>query len=126
MTRYTSIEHIKFLLQEVHPLNDLFSWPHFAHLNWEEAWMMIGSAKQFADRDMAPYFREMDEQPAHYVGNGVVKTHPQLKTIIKHGAEQGWIGGAAKFEHGGMQLPMMIFNAAHHIFMAAKQNKQNN
>ena len=124
MTRYTSIEHIKFLLQEVHPLNDLFSWPHFAHLNWEEAWMMIGSAKQFADRDMAPYFREMDEQPAHYVGNGVVKTHPQLKTIIKHGAEQGWIGGAAKFEHGGMQLPMMIFNAAHHIFMAANNGCQ--
>lgn len=124
MTRYTSIEHIKFLLQEVHPLNDLFSLPHFAHLNWEEAWMMIGSAKQFADRDMAPYFREMDEQPAHYVGNGVVKTHPQLKTIIKHGAEQGWIGGAAKFEHGGMQLPMMIFNAAHHIFMAANNGCQ--
>ena len=124
MTRYTSMEHIKFLLQEVHPLKDLFSLPYFAHLNWEEAWMMIGSAKQFADRDLAPYFKEMDEQPAHYAGNGVVKTHPQLKTIIKHGVEQGWIGGAAKFEHGGMQLPVMIYNAAHHIFMAANNSGQ--
>ncbi len=122
--RYTSLEHIKFLLQEVHQVNDLFSLPHFAHLNWEEAWMLIESAKQFADRNMAPYFKEMDEQPAKYDGQGGVKTHPQLKNIIKQGAEQGWIGGSAQFEHGGMQLPIMIFNAAHHIFMAANNGCQ--
>ena len=121
---YTTLEHIKFLLQEVHPVSDLFSLPHFSHLNWEESWMMMESAKQFADRDLAPYFKEMDEQPAKYDGNGGVKTHPQLKTIIKHGAEQGWIGGAAKFEHGGMQLPMMIYNSAHHILMAANNSGQ--
>ena len=122
--KYTSMEHTKFLLQEVHGLNDLFSLPHFSHLNWEEAWMMIESAKQLADRDMAPYFREMDEQPARYDGHGGVKTHPQLKNIIQHGAEQGWIGGAAKFEHGGMQLPIMIFNAAHQIFISANNSCQ--
>jgi alkylation response protein AidB-like acyl-CoA dehydrogenase len=124
MTRYTSLEHTKFLLQEVHRVKDVFALLHFAHLNWEEAWMMIESAKLLADRDMAPYFREMDEQPAKYDGNGGVKTHPQLKTIINQAAEQGWIGGGAKLEYGGMQLPMMIFNAAHHIFMAANNSCQ--
>ncbi len=124
MTRYTSIEHLKFLLQDVHDFNEVVALPHFSHVKWEEAWMMIESAKQLADRDMAPYFREMDEKPAHYEGNGVVRTHPQLKTIIQQAAENGWIGGAAKFEFGGMQLPMMLFNAAHHIFVAANNGCQ--
>ena len=114
----------KFLLQEVHSVNEIFSLPRFSHLNWEEAWMMIESAKLLADRDMAPYFKEMDAKPAEYDGNGGVKTHPQLKTIIKHAAENGWIGGGAKFEHGGMQLPMMIYNTAHHIFMSANNSCQ--
>ncbi|MCA6433716.1 MAG: hypothetical protein IM574_08920, partial [Cytophagales bacterium] len=62
--RYTSIEHTKFLLQEVHHVKDVFALSHFSHLNWEEAWMMIESAKLLADRDMAPYFKAMDAEPA--------------------------------------------------------------
>ena len=122
MTPYTSIENLKFLLQEVHPVNDLFALEKFSHLNWEQVWMMVESAKLFADRDMAPYFKEMDEKPARYDGKGGVTTHPQLKTIIRHAAEQGWIGGVAKFEHGGLQLPIMIYNAGQHIFQAANNN----
>lgn len=124
MARYTSMEHVKFLLQEVHQVKDVFALPHFSHVNWEEAWMMIESAKQLADRDMAPYFKEMDSQPAQYDGKGGVKTHSQLKVIIEQAAENGWIGGGSKFEFGGMQLPMMIFNAAQHIFMSANNSCQ--
>ncbi len=124
MSRYTSMEHIKFLLQEVHQVKDVFAKPHFSHLNWEEAWMMIESAKQLADRDMAPYFKEMDSQPAHYDGKGSVKTHPQMKVIIRQAAVNGWIGGGSQFKFGGMQLPMMIFNAAQHIFMSANNSCQ--
>ncbi len=124
MSRYTSMEHNKFLLQEVHRANEIFSLPRYAHLTWEEVWMMIEAAKLLADRDMAPYFKEMDAQPAHYDGNGGVKTHTQLKTIIQQAAENGWIGGGASFEHGGMQLPMVIYNTAQHIFMAANNSCQ--
>ena len=124
MGQYTSIEHIKFLLQEVHPIEKLFSLPKFSHLNWEQVWMMVESAKSFADRHMAPFLKEMDEQPAHYDGKGGVITHPQLKNIIRQAAEQGWINGAASFEVGGLQLPLMIFNAGHHIFQAANNNCQ--
>jgi butyryl-CoA dehydrogenase len=118
------MEQCKFLLQEVHQVQEIFSLPKFSHLNWEEAWMMIEAAKLLADRDMAPFFKEMDAQPATYDGQGGVKTHPQLKTIIRQAAENGWIGGGAKFEHGGMQLPMMIYNTAHHIFMSANNSCQ--
>ncbi|MEQ1585710.1 MAG: acyl-CoA dehydrogenase [Cyclobacteriaceae bacterium] len=119
MSRYVSMEHLKFLLQEVHALSDLFSLSKFNHLDWEQSWMIIEVAKQLADRDMAPYFKSMDEQPARYDGKGGVTTHPQLRTIIRNSAEQGWIGGAATLAHGGLQLPMMVFNAGHHIFNAA-------
>ncbi len=124
MTPYTSMAHLKFLLQEVHQVNDLLSLEKFSHLNWEQAWMIVESAKLLADRYMAPYFKEMDETPARYDGKGGVVTHPQLKTIIRQAAEQGWIGGAAKFEHGGLQLPMMIYNAGQHIFQAANNGCQ--
>lgn len=119
MARYTRMDHIRFLLEEVHHLPDLFALNKFQHLTWEQAWMIVESAKQLAERDMFPYFREMDEHAVHYDGSGNVITHAQLKTIIKHGAEQGWIGGGASMEHGGLQLPMMVFNAGHHIFTAA-------
>ncbi|CAN5328460.1 acyl-CoA dehydrogenase [soil metagenome] len=124
MAKYTSMENLKFLIQEVHNVNELFSLENFSHLNWEQAWMIVESAKLLADRDMAPYLKEMDEQPAAYDGNGGVKTHPQLKTIIQQAATQGWISGYAKFEHGGLQLPMMIFNAGQHIFQSANNGCQ--
>lgn len=119
MARYVLMNHLKFLLQEVHGLNDLFSYHKFNHLNWEQSWMIVESAKQLADRDMAPYFKVMDEQHVRYDGKGGVISHPQLKTIIRNGAEQGWICGSASFDHGGLQLPMMVFNTAHFIFSAA-------
>ena len=118
------MELLKFLLFHVHPMEKLFNYERFAHLNKEQAWMMIESAKQLADQEMAPHFREMDEMPARYDGNGKVITHPSLKKIIQASADQGWIGGSAIFEHGGMQLPELIFGTAHHIFQAANNGVQ--
>lgn len=124
MTPYTNLDNLKFLLQEVHPLETLFALPRFSHLNWEQCWMMVESAKALADRHMAPYFREMDIQGVTYDGNGGVKTHPQLRTIMLQAGEQGWINGAASFEAGGMQMPLTVFNAGQHIFQAANNGCQ--
>ncbi len=124
MSRYTSMEHLRFLLHEVHTITDLFKYPRFSHLEKEQVDMLIQSAKDFADRDLYPFFREMDQQPVQYDGKGGVETHPQLQNIIRNGAAQGWISGTAKFEHGGMQLPIMVYNAAHHIFAAANNGAQ--
>ena len=124
MSSYASMEHLRFLLHEVHAITDLFKYPRFSHLEKEQVDMMIQSAKDFADRDLYPFFREMDQKPVRYDGNGEVVTHPQLQNIIRNGAAQGWISGTAKFEHGGMQLPIMLYNAAHHIFAAANNGAQ--
>jgi len=119
MATYTNMDFLKFLLFEVHSVKDLFNYQRFAHLDEEQTWMMIESAKLLADQEMAPYFKEMDQNPAKYDGKGNVITHPCLKRIITESAAQGWIGANASFGHGGMQLPEMIFSTAHHIFQAA-------
>lgn len=124
MAKYTNMEFLKFLLFNVHPINQLFTYERFAHLDEEQAWMMIESAKQLADQEFAPFFKEMDTTPATYDGNGNVLTHPALKRMISKAAEQGWIGGSAMFEHGGLQLPEMIFGTAHHLFQAANNGVQ--
>lgn len=124
MSRYTSMEHLRFLLFEVHGLQDLFEYEHFAHLDREQVMMMLDAAKALADRDMYPFFKEMDEQPVHYTGEGKVWSHPQLQTIIRNAAEQSWIGGEFPFDLGGLQLPQTVYNAAHHIFQAANNGTQ--
>lgn len=121
---YTNLDHLKFLLKDVHAIEPLFALPKFSHVDWEQAWMMVESAKALADRHMAPYFKEMDEMGVHYDGKGGVTSHPQLKTIIRQAAEQGWINGAAPFEVGGMQMPLMVYNAGQHIFQAANNGCQ--
>lgn len=119
MARFTSMEHLKFLMFDVHHIESLFSYERFAHLDAEQAWMIIESARLFAEQEMFPWFKEMDEAPARYDGKGGVITHPQLRNIIRKAAEQHWIGGSALFEHGGLQLPEMLFSTGHHIFQAA-------
>lgn len=124
MANYTNMDLLKFLLFEVHPVQTLFQYERYAHLDAEQAWMIVESAKLLADQEMFPYLKIMDEHPAQYDGKGGVITHPQIKRIIGLAADQSWIGGAAKFEHGGMQLPEMIFNAGQHIFQAANNSVQ--
>ncbi len=124
MAKYTSMEFLRFILFEVHHVETLFEYEKFSHLDSEQAWMIVESAKQLADQEMFPYFKILDENPASYDGKGGVKTHPQLKKIIQGAAAQSWIGGSAKFEHGGLQLPEMIFNTGHHIFQSANNSVQ--
>ena len=88
MANYTSMEHLKFLLLDVHCVEDLFQYERFSHLDAEQAWMIIESAKLLADQAMYPVFKEMDATPATYDGKGGVTTHPQLKNIMRQAAEQ--------------------------------------
>ncbi len=124
MAGFTSMAHLRFLLSEVHSIETILAYHKFNHLDSEQAWMMLDAARLFAELEMYPWYREMDEKPAKYDGKGGVITHPQLKTIFQKAAEQGWIGGNATFEQGGLQLPEMIFSTGHHLFQAANNSVQ--
>jgi butyryl-CoA dehydrogenase len=124
MQAFANKNLLKFLLLDVHQLKTLFKYPRYKHLDEEQAWMMIESAGLFAEQEMFPYCKVMDETPARYDGNGNVITHPQIKKIFAIAAEQGWIGGNASFEQGGLQLPEMIFSTGHFLFQAANNSVQ--
>lgn len=121
---FSDLNLLKFIIFDTHQSDELFESERYSHLDKEQALIMIESALALAERDIFPYFQEMDRQPAEYDGHGKVITHPQLKTIIANAAEQGWIGASAAFEHGGMQVPESINNAAQHIFQAANNSVQ--
>ncbi len=121
--QYVSMENLRFLLYEVHGAEDLFAYRRFADFDRESADMMIDAAKELADKELFPYFKEMDEKPVYYE-NGKVISHPQLKNIVTKAAEGGWMAATADERHGGMQTPEMIYSAAMHIFKAANNGSQ--
>ena len=120
-SQYISMDNVRFLLNEVHHAEDLLSYPRYEEFDQEGIDMMLDSAKDLADQELFPYFREMDAQPVVYK-DGKIIVHPQLENIIKKGAENGWIGAAFDYDDGGIQLPAMIYAAANHIFYAANNH----
>ncbi len=122
--QYISMENLRFLLYEVHNIQDLLKYKRFEHIgSTAEIDLLISSAKAIADKEMYPFFKAMDENPVVYK-DGKVHTHPQLKNVFKAMADAGWFSSISALEHGGMQLPFMIYSAAHLIFEAANSSAQ--
>ena len=121
---YIDMNDLRFLLFEVHGIDRLTEHPRFAHVGGrEEVEQLLQSAKDIADRELFPYFKEMDSQPVTYK-NGGVRSHPQLRQIFKAVAEAGWFAATTDLEDGGIQLPYSVFSAAHMIFEAANNSAQ--
>ena len=83
--------------------------------------LMLDAAKTIADKELYPYFQEMDANPVTYA-DGKVTVHPQIEKIIKIGAENGWIGCWFDYDRGGMQLPRTMYGSIFHILDAANNN----
>ena len=119
--KYTSIENLKFLLQEVHHVEELFNYPRYQDYDIDAMDVLIDSVKDFSDKEMFPFLQEMDEKPVIYK-EGKVIVHPQIDTVIKKSAENGWIGPYFDYEDGGSQMPGMLYGAGFHILEAANNN----
>jgi hypothetical protein len=74
--------------------------------------MALDAARQIADKDLFPYYMEMDRKKA-ICEAGVVTTHPQLKTIIQSVAEGGWIAAHHPQEVGGSQILFLLLGRNH-------------
>ncbi len=121
MANYMSMETLRFLLYSVHKAEELFQYERYAGYDRTAMDILLDAAKDWADQDYYPYFKEMDEHPAYYK-DGKVHTHPIVKKIFKKGGEDGWIGAYFDAEDGGMQMPYTFYNAAIHIFQAANNH----
>ncbi len=116
-----SMDTLRFLLFEVQDFADLLEYERYADYDAEAIDVMLSAAKDLADKEYYPTFREMDEQPVRYE-DGKIITHPKLGHILSKAAEAGLFGSTFSYEHGGMQLPQMVFGATNHIYQAANNN----
>ncbi|MDA9374656.1 acyl-CoA dehydrogenase, partial [Flavobacteriaceae bacterium] len=79
------------------------------------------STKDFADRELFPFIKEMDEKPAYHK-DGKVYVHSQVETMMKKGGELGFISASFDYDIGGMQIPLMAHTAATYILDAANNH----
>ncbi|MBT8180346.1 MAG: acyl-CoA dehydrogenase [Eudoraea sp.] len=112
--QYIDIDALKFLLYEVHDLQNVLDQSRFKDYDQESVDLFLNAVKDFSDRELFPFFREMDEQPARFE-DGEIIVHPQVKDYIKKGGEMGLVSGLFDYEIGGMQLPGMVVTASAYI-----------
>ncbi len=119
--KYVDLDTLKYLLNDVHDLNSLLDRERFQDHDPESLDLFIDSVKQFADKELFPYLREMDENPAHHK-DGTVMVHPQVKTMMEKGGELGLISAPFDYEEGGMQIPLLVQTVTAYILDAANNH----
>ncbi len=121
MARYMCMDTLKFLVFDVHRIQELLQYERFAAFDTDSINILLDSAMSWADQDFYPYYRDMDEKPVYYK-DGKTYSHPILKKIFTQAGENGWLGTYFDHEDGGMQMPHMLANATNHIFEAANNH----
>lgn len=119
--QYVDLETLKFLLYKVHGVQEVLDQERYADYDAASIEMLLNSVKDFSDKELFPYFRDMDENPAHFK-DGEILVHPQVNKYMKAGGEMGFISGGFPYEDGGMQLPSMVVNASAFIQDAANNH----
>lgn len=80
--------------------------------------MILKAAFEFAKAALHPIFEDMDRHPPK-LDAGVVKVHPDVRTIMQTLGEDGWIAAPFSPKWGGDNMPATTFNAINFIFAAA-------
>ena len=119
--KYVDIDTLKYLLYDVHELEKLLERERFIDHDKESLDMFLDSSKDFADRELFPYFKEMDENPAFHK-DGQVYVHKQVETMMKKGGELGFISSSFDYKVGGLQIPLMASTASSYILDAANNH----
>ena len=119
--KYVDIDTLKYLLYDVHELEELLKRERFVDHDKESLDMFLDSSKDFADRELFPFLKEMDENPAFHK-DGQVYVHKQVETMMKKGGELGFISSSFDYEVGGLQIPLMASTASSYILDAANNH----
>ena len=124
MKTYTDIKTLEFLLFEVLKLEEVLELSRFADHDKESVTMLINAVREFSDKELYPYFKEMDENPARYE-DGEIIVHPQVNMAIQKSGEMGLIAAPFDYDAGGMQLPNTLVNAVAWIQECANNHLPN-
>ena len=120
-SKYIDIKTVKFFMNSVQELEKILNKERFIDHNSESVDLYIDSVKKFADRELFPYFKEMDEKPAHYK-DGSIHVHQQVEKMMKEGGAMGLISAPFNYEDGGLQLPLLVHTASNYILDAANNH----
>ncbi len=119
--QYMSMETLRFMLYNVHNTEALFDRERFQDYDKETVDIYLDSIKDFSDKELFPYIKEMDEKPSYWK-DGTIYVHPQFEKLLPMAGEMGLVGGGFDYEDGGLQLPATVINAAGFIMDAANNH----
>jgi butyryl-CoA dehydrogenase len=121
MAAYFNMETLKFLMFNVHKLEELLLNERYNAFDKESILLFLQSVADFSDQDLYPIFKEMDEKPAKF-SDGKIHVHPKIKDILVKQGELGLIGASFDEALGGLQLPATVMHAAYFIMEAANNH----
>jgi alkylation response protein AidB-like acyl-CoA dehydrogenase len=109
---------LEFLLYDVLNVQDLTSRSQYAMHSRETFDAIFEVAQEIASKELAPHHRKSDLEEPHVV-DGRVVTIPEIKRALEIMAEAGFFSASTPESHGGLQLPEVIYTAAHAVFSAS-------
>ncbi|WP_439131412.1 acyl-CoA dehydrogenase [Polaribacter sp.] len=119
--KYVDIETLKYILYDIHKLENVLSKERFKDHDLESLNLFIDAVKDFSDRELHPYFKEMDENPAYHK-DGTVIVHKQVQKVMYQSGEMGIIAACFDYKDGGLQIPFSVLQAAVYIMDAANNH----
>ncbi|HUH74449.1 MAG TPA: acyl-CoA dehydrogenase [Chitinophagales bacterium] len=115
---FYSKRNLKFILNQVHHIDQLAEYPLYEHHDTSTFDMFLDATEDVAKEYFFPIFTEMDRDEPQLV-DGRIRVHPNMRNIMKVMGEGGWISCAAPMEYGGDRLPVSIMYAASFIMGCA-------
>ena len=109
---------LDFQLFEVLDAEALTQRPRYAEHSRETFAAVIDTATAIAEEKFAPHNRKADEHEPTFDGQRVSMI-PEVGEALKAFCEAGFIAAAHDFERGGMQLPVLLTQAAFSLFKGA-------
>lgn len=119
--KYVDLSTVKFLMNDVQDVDSVLAKERYQDHDSDSIDLFLDSVKQFGDKELFPYFKEMDEKPAYH-SEGKVIVHPQVEKMMKEGGEMGLIAAPFDYDDGGLQLPLLVHTAAGYILDAANNH----
>jgi butyryl-CoA dehydrogenase len=109
---------LEFQLFEVLDTEALTARPRYAEHSRETFLAVLDTAEAMAAEQFAPHNHKADANEPTFDGTRVSMI-PEVKEALKLFCEAGFIAAAHDFERGGMQLPVVMTQAAFSLFKSA-------
>ena len=118
---YIDLSTLKFLLYDVHHLNEVLNQERFQDYDRGSVDLFLNAVSDFSDKELYPYFEEMDANPAHFE-DGEIHVHPQIPRYMEKAGEMGLAAALFDYDDGGLQMPGSVVTAAAYIQEAANNH----